>query len=229
MKKITFLSVMLVLMVAFTQCGDPVKPPEPPPEDPRIKDGDGNVYTEVVIGGQTWLKENLKTTKYNDGTPIVNQSANAAWASSTSGAYCWYDNSESNKNTYGALYNFHAVTSGKICPKGWHVPFATEWTNLVNANGKEATAGANLKETGTYHWNVGDGATNETGFTALPNGERKSDGSFIAIRSKATFWTRDNGFAQEDAVFYYLEAEMNSCRKAEEKKECGFAIRCIKD
>jgi len=233
MKKVTFLSVMLVLMIAFVQCDGGGNSggggtTDPDPVDTLIKDGDGNVYTKVVIGNQTWLKENLKTTKYNDGTPIVHQSANSAWASSTSGAYCWYDNSESNKNTYGALYNNHVASSGKICPEGWHVPFASEWATLVSATGKEASAGANLKESGTDHWTTEYG-TNESGFTALPNGRRKSDGSFEKMRTEATFWTRDVGFAQEDAIFYYLEAEMNSARRAEEKKECGFAIRCIKN
>ena len=232
MKKMRFLSVMLGLMVAFTQCGggdDPTPDPTPDPVDDRIKDGDNNVYTEVKIGGQTWLKENLKTTKYNDGTPIVNQTANSAWASSTNGAYCWYDNSEANKNTYGALYNHYVIANGKLCPKGWHVPFASEWSDLVNANGRESSAGAALKEAGTAHWDVGAGATNESGFTALPNGSRLSDGTFGQLRFKANFWTRDDGSTQAVARFFYMEAEMNSVTQAEAAKECGFAIRCIKD
>ena len=220
---------MLIVMFAFTQCGGDPPDPEQPPEDTRIKDGDGNVYTDIEIGEQKWLKENLKTTKYNDGTPIVNPTANSAWESSTSGAYCWYDNSESHKNTYGALYNYHAAATGRVCPKGWHVPSVAEWSVLINANGKEATAGGKLKEKGTDHWDVGAGATDEVGFTALPNGRRMSDGTFDQMRFMATFWTREVGGIQTDAAFHYMETDKNSVTRAEAKKECGFAIRCIKD
>ncbi|MCL2132023.1 MAG: hypothetical protein FWH36_06185 [Lentimicrobiaceae bacterium] len=229
MKKITFLSIMLVLMVAFVGCNpDPVDPPNPPEPDTLIRDGDGNIYTEITIGEQTWLKENLKTTKYNDGTPLVNAVENAAWASNTSGAYCWYNNSESNKNTYGALYNFQATIGGKICPKGWHVSFNREWDDLIYGLGGAANAGGALKEEGVAHWEVGAGATNESGFTALPNGQRLSDGTFEKLRSTAVFWSQD-AISPLEATFYYLQADLNSVIRESTKKECGFAIRCVKD
>jgi len=233
---------MLGLMVAFTQCDgknggggngndiDTTGTGTGPGVDTRIKDGDGNVYTEVKIGEQTWLKENLKTTKYNDGTPIANPTADIAWEESMSGAYCWYENKESNKNTYGALYNFPAAESGKICPKGWHVPFDTEWLMLLSKCEGEANAGGQLKEAGTAHWTVGDGATDEKGFTALPNGERKPVGTFESMRSKATFWTSSPAsYSPVDGVYYYMSAEVNSALKEEVNRRSGFAIRCIKD
>jgi uncharacterized protein (TIGR02145 family) len=231
MKKITFLSIMLALAVAFVQC-DPPKPPPPPPDEPPIdtliRDGDGNVYTKIVVQGQTWLKENLKTTKYNDGSVIANIADNAAWASATSGGYCWYDNNVSNKNSYGALYNFPVVSSGKICPKGWHVPFNTEWRTLVNNTGKAATAGMYLKEEGTEHWSTSTGATNEYGFTALPNGQRTADRVKKKLRSLATFWTNSE-YTQSEAEYVFMEDNANYAKQENAKKEHGFAIRCIKN
>ena len=87
-----------------------------------ITDKDGNVYTSVTIGTQVWMVENLKTTKYNDGTPIPNVTDNTEWSNLTTPAYCWYDNDITKKNPYGALYNGYAVRTGKLCPTGWHVP-----------------------------------------------------------------------------------------------------------
>jgi uncharacterized protein (TIGR02145 family) len=193
-----------------------------------IKDGDGNQYTPLTIGSKIWLKENLKTTKYNDGTPIPNITGDAAWASATDGGYCWYNNSESNKNVYGALYNFNATTNGKICPKGWHVPFASEWVHLINTNGYEAHAGIALKATGTTHWLHDYGNTNETGFTALPGGKRSENGTFDSIQSLGAFWTSDH-LTQETADYVHMESHMNSAVREPAHKKSGYSIRCIKN
>jgi uncharacterized protein (TIGR02145 family) len=104
----------------------------------QVTDIDGNVYKTIKVGTQTWIKENLKTTKYSDGTAIPNVKDNAVWTQLYTGAYCWYNNdAATNKVVYGALYNWYAVSAtsngGKnVCPTGWHVPSDAEWTALEN-------------------------------------------------------------------------------------------------
>ena len=137
-----------------------------------VTDIDGNVYHTVKIGTQVWMVENLKTTKYNDGTPIPLVTANSSWAILTTPGYCFYNNDANvNKATYGAMYNWYIVNTGKLCPAGWHVPIDAEWTTLTNYLGSENAAGGKLKEFGISHWvTPNDGTTNSSGFTALPAG-----------------------------------------------------------
>jgi uncharacterized protein (TIGR02145 family) len=139
-------------------------------EDEKITDADANVYASVTIGTQVWMVENLKTIKYKDGTAIAYPGSDfMLWANNTDGAYAWYNSEIANKNTYGALYNWHAVNTGKLCPTGWHVPSGDEWIAMVTYLGDNA--GGKLKEEGTVHWQTpNEGATNETGVTALPGG-----------------------------------------------------------
>jgi uncharacterized protein (TIGR02145 family) len=120
-----------------------------------LTDQDGNVYKTVTIGTQTWMAENLRTTKYNDGTAIANVTENTVWDTLRTGAYCNYNNTTSIDTiaTYGRLYNWHAVNTGKLAPIGWHVPTADEWTKLTDDLGSGYVAGGKLKETGTSHWN----------------------------------------------------------------------------
>ncbi|MDZ7633244.1 MAG: fibrobacter succinogenes major paralogous domain-containing protein [Bacteroidales bacterium] len=143
-------------------------------EAETVTDSDGNVYKTLVIGTQIWLAENLKTTKFNDGSQIPFVSEETSWvATLTTPGYCYYDNNTANKSVYGGLYNWYAVETGKLCPKGWHVPSDAEWTTITNLFGGESVAGNALKEKGTAHWtSPNDGATNESGFTALPGGNR---------------------------------------------------------
>jgi uncharacterized protein (TIGR02145 family) len=156
----------------------------------QLKDADGNVYTSVTIGTQTWMVENLKTTKYNDGTSIPNVSDGTAWGNLTTAAYCWYQNDISNKNPYGALYNAFAVTTSKICPSGWHVPSHSEWITLVEYAGGVLVAGGKLKESGTSHWSSPNtGATDEFGFKALPGGYRSPVSTFIFLGINGSWWT----------------------------------------
>jgi uncharacterized protein (TIGR02145 family) len=122
-----------------------------------VTDIDGNVYRTITIGTQTWMAENLKTTKYNGGENID---------------YLWYNNDETTyKAAYGALYSGYAVKSGSLCPVGWHIPTDSEWTTLTSYLGGDSVSGGKLKEAGTTHWaSPNTGATNESGFTALPGG-----------------------------------------------------------
>lgn len=112
-----------------------------------VTDTEGNTYKTIKTVTQTWMAENLKTTKYNDGTLIPNVSDNTAWTQLSSGAYCWYSNDINNKSTFGALYNWYAVNTGKLCPEGWHVPGDDEWTTLTGYLGGEDVAGGKMKST----------------------------------------------------------------------------------
>lgn len=159
-------------------------------------DADGNVYSTVVIGNQEWFAVNLKTTKYNNGTPIPNVTSNSDWGNLTTGAYAWYENNEATyKNAYGALYNWYAVNTGNLCPTGWRVPTDAEWTTLANYVGGESVAGGKLKSTRTApdahpRWeSPNTGATDEYGFSALPGGYRSGSGGFSSIGGNGNWWS----------------------------------------
>src|SRR5664280_1993486 len=166
-----------------------------------ITDVDGNIYNTVTIGTQTWMAENLKTTKYNDGTAIPLVTDNSAWATLTTGAYSNYSDNPSNSTTYGRLYNGYVVDNnaatkvasngGKnVCPTSWHVPTDAEWITLTTYLGGGSVAGGKLKETGTTHWTTPNtGATNETGFTALPGGYRSTNGAYNNFEDYGYWWS----------------------------------------
>lgn len=134
-----------------------------------MKDADGNIYMSVNIGKQVWMAENLKTTRYNDGKPIQLVANDDAWKELKTPAYCWYKDDIKNKDIFGALYNWFAVNSKKLCPVGWHVSTDAEWEAMIDYIGGLSTAGDKLKEKGVIHWeNYLSQATNDYDFTALP-------------------------------------------------------------
>lgn len=199
-----------------------------------ITDIDGNSYKTISLGSQVWMRENLKTTKYNDGTPIPNITVNSAWAALTTGAYCDYDNTPSNSTTYGRLYNWFVVDNnaatkvgsngGKnVCPIGWHVPSDNEWTTLTTYLGGEPVAGGKLKETGTIHWLIDNiGATNESGFTALPSGYR-NNGIYCCYGTYGYWWgsteSSNRGITNGST---WVHRPPNPPRS-------GSAVRCVRD
>lgn len=193
-------------------------------------DIDGNNYNSVTIGTQEWLTENLKTTKYNDGTSIPLVTDNTDWNNLTSAGYCWYNNDSSTYNAkYGALYNWFAVNSGNLCPTGWHVPSATEWTTLTTYLGGENPAGGRLKETGTAHWqSPNTGATNDTGFTALPSGGRYNSGLFHDIGAICYWWAATMYDAYNASYLYLFYANSIGAGSYCDRKE-GCSVRCAKD
>ena len=201
-----------------------------------VTDVDGNVYTIVVIGTQSWLGQNLKTTRFNDGQAISLVTNNNTWDTLTNPAYCWYDNNQAYKEPYGALYNWYAVdpasNGGKnICPEGWHVPSDEEWTALTNSLGGANVAGGLLKESGTAHWNPPNtGATNETGFTALPGGYRGTAGSFVEMGVDGR-WHSSTGHPTFMGSAYYRNMTSNSAQVYRHYlgKKMGFSVRCLKD
>jgi uncharacterized protein (TIGR02145 family) len=196
---------------------------------PNVTDVDGNLYQSVIIGTQTWMVENLKTTKYNDGTNIPNVTGASEWGTLTTGAYCWYNNDISYKATYGALYNWYAVNTGKLAPKGWHVPTDAEWSTLTSYLGGRNVDGGKLKETGTTHWgSPNTGATNETGFTALPGSGRNLDRGFYVIGYHGYWWSASEE-AADFAWFRFMDFDFIGVSRASSNKFLGFSVRCVKD
>ena len=247
MKKLLFILTVALLGISFSGCE---KDCELTPKDgftimgydengdivfnPNITYGsitdiDGNTYKTVTIGTQTWMAENLKVTKYNDGIAIRNVTDNTAWRELTTGALCDYDNTPSNSETYGKLYNWHAVNTGKLCPTGWHVPSDAEWTELTDYLGGTSVAGGKLKETGTTHWaSPNTGATNETGFTALPGGSRNIYGAFGNIGYYGHWWSATE-YDATDAWYRNMLSNRSGVSSYNVSKEVGFSVRCVRD
>lgn len=178
-----------------------------------------------------WIVENLKTTKYNDGTSIQNITDDAAWANLTTPSYCWYNNDITYKNSYGALYNWYTVKTGKLCPKGWHVPTDAEWTTLTTFLGGEGFVAWNkLVETGTSHWrDTIEETTNETGFTALPGGIRYSDGySFQGIRSMGNWWSSSES-TNSNVWIRQMNSDWKEITRRDQSKKNGVSVRCVRD
>ena len=197
-----------------------------------IKDVDGNVYTSVTIGTQIWMVENFKATKYNDGTAILNVADGDAWNNLSTPAFCWYNNDVSNKATYGALYNWYAVNTGKLCPIGWHVPTETEWSVVINYLGGANIAGGKLKEVGLSHWKeINVGATNESGFTALPGGLRSTFGDFGTLGIYGRWWS-STAYSLDPQFAVSMNIDDGSAEAYIEQvtyEGNGESVRCLKD
>ena len=158
----------------------------------RVTDSDGNVYRTVAIGKQTWMAENLRTTRYRDGSSVRHLEDDKAWGSDTEGAYCAYEGDAARAAAYGLLYNGYAILNPKgLCPAGWHVPNDQEWLALIDHLGGERGAGGKLKEKGDAHWLENVGATDSTGFSALPGGHRFTN--FLSNESRFD-WLGLRGF-----------------------------------
>jgi uncharacterized protein (TIGR02145 family) len=183
----------------------------------------GNSYLTVKIGSQTWMANNLSTAYYNDGSLITE----GPYVATSTPAYCWYNNVPD--LFYGALYNWYAVNTGKLCPTGWRVPSDFEWIELAVSLGGENVSGGKLKETGTSHWIYPNyAATNEFGFTALPAG--RYDGSFRNHGYAGSWWTSEEIPGGSYAYYRSIYNESASVIKIYyEVKINFFSVRCIKD
>jgi uncharacterized protein (TIGR02145 family) len=189
-----------------------------------ITDIDGNLYHSVTISTQTWMKENLKTTKYNDGKRIPLVTDKSAWSSLTTPAYCFYDIAIN-----GALYNWYTVNTGKLCPTGWHVPSDAEWSTLITFLGGENVSGGKLKETDTIHWKSPNAsASNETGFSALPSGNRISDGFIYEIGYSGYWWSSTTDTL---TLAWYREMSYydSNVHRSWQHKSFGLSVRCLRD
>ncbi len=194
-----------------------------------VTDADGNVYNTINIGTQQWTKENLKTTKFNDGSPIPLVTDGIAWNNITTPAYCWYNNDQATfGNTYGALYSWFTVNTGNLCPTGWHVPSDSEWTVLNDYLGGSTVAGGKLKA--TTLWNAPNtGATNESGFTALPGGYRGGNGVYEAEGNMGMFWSASGTGFPFDSWLRGLNFDNANFDRGTLAKFHGFSIRCLND
>lgn len=201
-----------------------------PPEEITVTDIDGNVYQTITIGTQIWMKENLKVTHYRNGDAIPVVTDDASWAALTTGAICNYDNNLNNVAVYGKLYNWYAVSDTRnLAPDGWHVPSDAEWTTLTTYLGGELAAGGKMKETGTSHWvSPNTGATNSSGFTALPGGLRSNSGTFDNMGYFGHWWSS----TWKECVRSWersLTTDYGNLFSGDQDQKCGFSIRCIKD
>ncbi|MBL7931569.1 MAG: fibrobacter succinogenes major paralogous domain-containing protein [Bacteroidia bacterium] len=228
---------------------------QPSPSNPvnanTLSDIDGNIYKTITIGTQTWMAENLKVTKYNDGTAITNVSDGGSWSNLTTGAYSWYNNDISNKATYGALYNWHAVNTQKLCPKGWHVPSDEDWTKLetylanngYNYDGSNSTTNVRAKiakalaEKSGWTADASAGAVgnsdyatyrNKSGFAGLPGGFRADNGTFNYVGEYSIWWSASE---ENPNCAWYRDITYNNpmVDRAYGFKKNGFYVRCIKD
>lgn len=213
-----------------------------------VTDIDGNVYTTVTIGTQEWMSENLKTTKYKDGTDIPLVTDGKEWRALGTPAYCWFNNDTvTYKNTYGALYNWYTVNTSKLCPTSWHVPSDEEWTTMKNyliANGYNydgTTSGNNIAKslaaTSKWMYSINAGAPgninypsyrNKTGFTALPGGNRLRKGTFYKFGYSGLWWSASMYTASFANVWcvYYSKSNLS---RTDGNKRSGFSVRCVRD
>ena len=202
-----------------------------------LTDQDGNLYKTITIGSQTWMAENLRTTKYRNGEEIPEITDNDTWHNLSTGAYCNYNNTKNIDTiaTFGRLYNWAAVIDDrKIAPVGWHIPTYDEWI-ILETFLVDSVAGGKLKEAGTLHWQSPNfGATNETGFTALGSGYRWISGwngpGFYHKEVEGGWWTSTEGDNDLDRAYHvtmgYNYTVLGGCNC---EKRDGYSIRCVKD
>ena len=210
----------------------------------QVTDYDGNVYETVEIGDQIWMAENLKTTHYADGTLLIDGTGITGDFSDdyTSKYFFWYNDNVSNRDIYGALYTWAAAMNGVgssntnpsnvqgVCPDGWHLPSDAEWTQLTDYLGGTEIAGGKMKATGTnYWWSPNEGATNESGFSGLPGGNRGPSGSMDeALGENGKFWstTKTEPGRAMNRRLMYGNAEVD---EDSDPMDNGLSVRCVKN
>jgi uncharacterized protein (TIGR02145 family) len=208
----------------------------------EIEDQDGNIYKTVKIGNQEWIAGNLNVSTFRNGYAIPEAKTDEEWISlgnQGKPAWCYYQNNPENGKKFGKLYNWHAVNDpGGLCPAGWHVPTDDDWAELVGFLGGRDLAGGKLKDT-TFWLNPNTGATNETGFSALPGnfrypvaipeGLRRNNGSFWRYQSRRGLWWSSTEEVTNTAWGYYLLFGDSSIGRSYYEKKSGFSVRCVRD
>lgn len=211
------------------------------PNTPSVTDMDGNTYPVVQIGSQCWMAENLRTTRYQDGTQIQQVTDYNTWTQLSTGAWCNYDNYPFYDGVYGKLYNWYAAANPNICPQGWHVPTDAEWQQLEAALGMPAgelgqtghrgeaqNVGGKMKT--TTLWNPPNtGATNECGFSGLPGGSRDSGGYFFVFLGEYGVWWSASVSGAESAWYRLLNFNHAAVHRWYTSKGFGFCLRCVRD
>ncbi|HBX49923.1 MAG: hypothetical protein A2275_04935 [Bacteroidetes bacterium RIFOXYA12_FULL_35_11] len=206
-----------------------------------MSDPEGNNYKTIQIGSQKWMAENLKVKKYKDGSDIPNLYGNYDWNKTESGAYCDYKNISDYSEKFGRIYNWAAVSSGKLCPAGWHVPSDAEWKTLEIAVGMSPGAadyeswrgnneGLAMKENGDKHWQhpYNMDPANVSGFTALPDGQRLADGTYFYDGYISGYWT-STASNDEKAWYRGFSSSKNTINRSEVDKKNGHWVRCVQD
>jgi uncharacterized protein (TIGR02145 family) len=194
-----------------------------------MTDQDDNIYKTITIGTQTWMAENLRTTKYNDGSIIP--TGEISWQIIDSGTCCTYNNT-TNLDTIasiGRLYNWYAVNTQKLAPDNWHVATYNDWTTLIEYLGGEFIAADKLKEIGTEHWlETNENVTNASGFTALPSGSTYNGSVFFGSTHFCNIWTA----TEMDSTFafnIYMTYLGPGASRVGATKTHGFSVRCVKN
>ncbi|WP_340202557.1 fibrobacter succinogenes major paralogous domain-containing protein [Ascidiimonas sp. W6] len=194
-KTVVKLLVLLPFLMAFQCDEDRIEPVS------TVTDIEGNVYHTLEIGNQTWMLENLKTTTFNDGTPIEKYEFGMDWGDlpDETPQYQWADTSDLNNvveeelpfDFYGAMYNHWAIQSGKLAPNGWRIPTPADFEELENYlsnNGFEGNEAIALKSVTGWLPSSGNG-TDELGFNGLPNGYVNTFGGPTAGQAICTWAT----------------------------------------
>jgi uncharacterized protein (TIGR02145 family) len=257
--------LMLGILISLPSCDDDDNDePEPDPEPLNIdivrgsvEDIDGNVYETVTIGNQEWMAENLRTTRYNNGMDIAYPGNDAAaWTNNTTGAYGWYNNNEAtNKDIFGAIYNWHAVNNASgICPTGWRIPTRHDWEqledylrveySLSNSHGGVGSVGNRLKSCRQVRSPMGSGCAtslnprwaehdthygfDDFGFAAIPIGSRNSEGTFIGNAGYYGQYWSANADGEEQAVYTYFTYDIGAMLRTSGSKLNGYAVRCVR-
>jgi uncharacterized protein (TIGR02145 family) len=199
-----------------------------PPDPTSVTDIDGNIYSVAKICGKFWMLENLRTTKYNDGTIIPTGLDNTTWGNATTGAYAIYNDLTANNTTYGKLYNWHAAHNTKLAPAGWHVATEDEWIALVECLGGSSTAGGKMKSTSSLWLTPNTGADNSSGFSALPAGWKAGSGNYALLGEAAYFWgSNERNVSQGE--YLKLTNDFASVAFNGATKTFGYSVRCVKD
>lgn len=203
----------------------------------RVMDIDGNIYNTALIGNKIWMTQNLKVTKYSDGTSLQFLQSNLSISpSNTTPYYSWYSNNEGYRSDYGALYSYQALTRGQsgsliqgICPVGWHLPTQSDWIELIDFLGGSNLAGGKLKSGQNGFWaNPNTGADNQSQFTAYPGGYRNNEGSFHLMGTHG-FWWSPSGIDPENAKYFYLNYKSRDALFGDGCKSHFMSVRCIKN
>ena len=197
-----------------------------------VTDIEGNVYKTIVIGTQTWMAENLRTTKYRNGDEIYNVTSNDTWNSLLStGAYCTYANTTNLDTiaTYGRLYNFFAVADNRqLAPQGWRVATMDDWLTLTDYLGGDTIASNKMKEVGNKHWEDPFLSDNSSGFTALPGSDRYLAKNTDQMGFYGVWWTSSE-YNETGAGFLYLYYYSSNIYRGVNYKKNGYSVRCIKE
>ncbi len=186
---------------------------------------------DVTIGAQKWTSKNLDVSRYKNGDLIPKVTDAYTWQNLTTGAWCWYNNdSATYAATYGKLYNWYAVNDSRgLAPVNYHIPSNAEWTRLTDYLGGLSVSGGKLKETGTSHWqSPNTSATNSSGFTALPGGDRNSSADFGNIGNTGAWWT-SSSYSNSEAYIFVQWYYNNNTNNGYWNKKVGTSVRCLRD